>query len=93
VLARRARLGGVEVDVVALEGDAVVLVEVKASAVEGSAPSRRVDARKAARLRAAWRALARTPAFSARPRRLDVVEVEVRGARATCRILRGHARL
>ena len=92
VLARRLRTTGGEVDVVALDGETLVLVEVKATA-SGRTARDRVDARKRRRLAAARAALARDPRLRDRPWRLDVVEVSVRDGRATSRLLRGAATL
>ena len=93
ILARRRRFGGVEVDLVALDGATVALVEVKSGAWGLAAPAGRVDHRKVRRLRAAWRAIALDPRLAARPRRLDVVEVRFVAGRPQCRVLRDHARL
>jgi putative endonuclease len=93
ILARRRRFGGAEVDLVALDGATVVLVEVKSTAGGVRAPAGRVGALKVRRLRAAWRALALDPRLAARPRRLDVVEVRFVKGRPECRLRRDHARL
>lgn len=94
ILARRWKArGGEEVDVVALHGETIVIVEVKATASATAAPGDRIDHRKRERLRTAAGCLLRKTPGGARPVRIDVVEVrlEGRGARATIRP--GHTRL
>lgn len=93
VLARRLSTRGGEVDVLAVDGETLVLVEVKASLSATSFPRTRVDHRKRARLREAYRALARSPSLSRMPRRLDVVTVSFEGGRARCTVLKAFARL
>lgn len=88
----RARRAG-EVDVLALDGETLVLVEVKATRDDPEAALGRVDRRKRRRLRGAWEALARSPRFAARPRRLDVVAVGLGGRRPACVLHRGFAPL
>jgi Holliday junction resolvase-like predicted endonuclease len=82
------------VDVVALDGEALVVVEVKAEdcaagwppAAEG--PHRRVDHAKRLRLLGAARFLARSRGLAGRPLRFDVVAVRLEGRRTRCTILR-----
>jgi putative endonuclease len=76
VLARNVRVPGGEIDAVCLEGDALVIVEVKRrdSRKFGSALAA-VDARKRARLRAAASDYAQIVAPSAKLR-FDVVAVD-----------------
>ncbi|MBL9086976.1 MAG: YraN family protein [Planctomycetia bacterium] len=99
ILARRLRPAGPpaggagEVDVLALDGETLVLVEVKATAGAPAAAFDRVDRRKRRRLRGAWAALARSPRWAARPRRLDVVVVGFGGRRPACVLHRGFAPL
>ena len=89
--ARTRRAG--EVDVLALDGETVVLVEVKATLGDPRTALDRVDRRKRRRLRGAWAALARRPRFAAHPRRLDVVAVGLGGRRPVCVLHRGFAPL
>ena len=94
VLARRLRTRGGEVDVVALDGDTLVLVEVKASqGAPADVAASRVGAEKRARLRRAYGTLAGRPGIAGRPRRLDVVTVVFDGRRPRCAVHRGFARL
>ena len=99
ILAKRLRPGGGraggagEIDVLALDGETLVLVEVKATAGAPAAALDRVDRRKRRRLRGAWAALARAPRWAARPRRFDVVAVGLGGPRPTCVLHRGFAPL
>ena len=76
VLGRNVRTAGGEIDLVAMDGDAVVLVEVKAKRAGGAALSDRVDHAKRRRLLAAWSFIARGRGFVGRPWRFDVVEVD-----------------
>ena len=95
ILARRLRLEGAEVDLLALDGETLVLVEVKTTAMGGDVvPTARVDSRKRARLAAAHRVLARDPRWAERAWRLDVVAVTVeerglKGRRTRCEIHAG----
>jgi putative endonuclease len=94
ILARRLRTRGGEIDVLALDGETLAIVEVKTSRACGAAgPSRRVDARKRRRLGTAWASLSRRPDLARRPRRLDVVAVVLEGRRARGRLYRGFAPL
>jgi|GEM_PF-1233525 len=94
ILARRFRTrGGEEVDVVALDGATLVVVEVKATASAMTAPGDRVDHRKRERLRAAAACLLRRVPGRARPVRIDVVLVRLEGRRARAEIRPGHTRL
>lgn len=94
VVARRLRTTGGEVDLVALDGETLVLVEVKASLVRpdrgsrAARPADRVDHRKRRRLAGASRALRRGE-WAGRPHRIDVVSVVFRGRAATTTIVRG----
>jgi putative endonuclease len=90
VLARNVRTPGGEVDVLALDGETVVLVEVKATARTGPGrPLDRVDHRKRERLRAAWAWLAASKGLSGRPHRFDVVEVATGPGERRCEVRRG----
>ena len=99
ILAKRLRPGGGraggagEIDVLALDGETLVLVEVKATAGAPASALDRVDRRKRRRLRGAWATLARAPRWAARPRRLDVVAVGLGGRRPACVLHRGFAPL
>lgn len=94
ILARRWKTrSGEEVDVVALHGATVVVVEVKSTASATARPSDRVDHRKRERLRRAAAALLRGPPGVARPVRIDVVVVRFDGRRGRAEIRPGHARL
>ena len=93
VLARRLRAprggGAGEVDVLALDGGTLVLVEVKATTGAPESALDRVDRRQRRRLQGAWARLARSPRLAALPRRLDVVAVGLGGRRAACLLHRG----
>ncbi len=94
ILARRFKArGGEEVDVVALDGATLVVVEVKATASATAAPGDRVDHRKRERLRAAAASLLRAVPGKARPVRIDVVLVRLEGRRVRTEIRPGHTRL
>jgi putative endonuclease len=82
LLARNLRAGGVEVDLVALDGPTLVFIEVKARrSMAAGAPQEAVDWRKQRRLRQAAAAFARTRSLSHRPIRFDVVAIDARGRR------------
>ncbi len=94
ILARRWKAaGGEEVDVVALDGETVVVVEVKATCAPAGHPEDRVDHRKRRRLRRAVACLLWASTGPERPVRLDVVVVRFHGRRAEVELRRGHARL
>lgn len=92
IVARRLRTQGGEIDLVALDGETLVLVEVKASAVMGGLDSRtpidRVDRAKRKRLESAARTL-RGHAWEDRPRRVDVVCVVFTAHDVVTTIVRG----
>jgi putative endonuclease len=92
VLARRLRTAGGEVDLVALDGETLVFVEVKASSTgegpDARRPSDRVDHAKRRRLLGASRVLRRGP-FADRPWRIDVAAVRFEGRRADVTLIRG----
>jgi putative endonuclease len=99
VLGHRVRTPAGEVDLVALDGETLALVEVKAArggpgeaepaeTVSAPGPERRVDHAKRRRLALAARFLARSRGLSGRPVRFDVVVVRLEGWRARCTILR-----
>lgn len=93
IVARRLRTRGGELDVVALDGPTLVLVEVKTTVAGAEAALGRVDARKRRRLRGAYAALARRPRLASRPRRCDVVTVVLGGRRPVCTLHRAFAPL
>lgn len=101
VIGRRVKTAHGEIDLVALDGGALVVVEVKTTRRTAAAPPAaagtraagpdpvdRVDHRKKARLVAAARALARAKGLSGLPIRFDVVAVRLAGWRSDCLILR-----
>ena len=92
IIARRLRTRGGEVDLVAVDGETLVLVEVKASIGTGRRESRapidRVDHAKRRRLVRAARSFA-SGALADRPRRIDVVAVVFDERGATSTITRG----
>ncbi len=85
----RTRVG--EVDLLALDGETLVVVEVKTRSGESfGAPEEAVDARRLARLRRAAEALALARGLSERPIRIDVVAVHARpDGRLDCEHLPG----
>jgi putative endonuclease len=92
ILGRNVRTPAGEVDVVALEGETLVLVEVKTTeALPGRAPpgARGPRATQRGRIRSAWRRFAALGDAGCRARRFDVVSVVFEGRRATCTIRRG----
>lgn len=95
VLARRVRTAAGEIDLLALDGETLVVVEVKASSVSDESdslgsrrPLDRVDHAKRRRLAHAARAL-RGRRFTGRPRRIDAVSVLFDGRRSAVTIVRG----
>ncbi len=81
ILARNARAGGVEIDIVAARAGTVVFVEVKTRASRAlGAPEEAVDARKQARLARGAAAWLRAHRPRARRVRFDVVACEVDGS-------------
>ncbi len=76
ILATNLRIGRAEIDLVAADGPALVLVEVKARhAADPAAAAAAVDHRKMARLLAALPAVRRRTAMPSGPARLDIVAV------------------
>jgi putative endonuclease len=67
-----------EIDIVALEGDLLCLVEVKARAGDAhGAPEEALDASKRRRLRAAASEILRARGLAGRPHRFDLVAVDL----------------
>jgi putative endonuclease len=89
ILGRNVRTPGGEVDLVALEGETLVLVEVKATASVGFDPADRVDRAKRRRLCAARAWLAKRRGFTGRPFRFDVAAVRSEGGALRVAVLRG----
>ena len=89
ILGRNVRTPGGEVDLLALDGETLVLVEVKATTRAGFDPADRVDHAKRRRLRAARAWLARRRGFANRPFRFDVVAVTAEGRALRVALLRG----
>ena len=81
IAARNVRVGGVELDLVAVRGGLVVIVEVKSRSGRGwGAPEEAGDARKRARLVRGGLAWLREHRPRARRLRFDVVSCELSGA-------------
>jgi putative endonuclease len=77
LLARNARAGGVEIDLVAARGDTIVFVEVKARRGRAhGAPEEAVDARKRRRLARGAAAWLHASGVRARRVRFDVIVCE-----------------
>jgi putative endonuclease len=89
VLARNLRTPRGEIDVVALDGETLVIVEVKTTAADGDAPPAGPRAVQRRRLCRSWGGLALFGDAGGRPRRFDVVAVRFEGRRARCEIRRG----
>jgi putative endonuclease len=89
ILARNLRTPGGEIDLLALDGETLVLVEVKSTARAGFHPADRVDRAKRRRLCAAKAWLARRRGFGSRPFRFDVVAVTAEGRALRVALLRG----
>ena len=84
ILARNVRIGGGELDIIALDGDVVVIVEVKARSAPGERPAQAVTRgkiRKISRAALAWLA---QRGWLEREIRFDVVEVLDGGAQVRC---------
>ena len=81
ILARNVRTPAGEIDLLAVEGDTLALVEVKATRGPGRpSPAGRVDRAKERRLRGALRFLGRGEGVASMPFRFDVVAaVKVEG--------------
>ena len=80
ILERNVRAGGGEIDLVALDGETIVIVEVKArSEASLATPGEAVDHRKRGAVVRAARALLGRRGLLDRPRRYDVVSVRLDG--------------
>lgn len=89
ILARNFRAAGAEIDLIAIDGDTLVFVEVKArrSMVAGR-PEEAVDARKQRRIRRAAEIFAERHRASDRLMRFDVVAITGEGRGRKLEILR-----
>lgn len=76
IVARNFRAAGAEIDLIALDGEALVFVEVKARRTNAAGtPLAAVDERKQRRLRRAAAVFAARHRASARPMRFDVIGI------------------
>jgi putative endonuclease len=84
----RSRLG--ELDIVAIDGDTLVLVEVRYRSRRdfGGAAASITTTKQTRLVRAAQALLARHPELARLPARFDVVEVEGEPKRLRCRLIR-----
>lgn len=80
LITRRYSARGGELDVVALDGDVIVFVEVKARR-DGRAPEESITPTKAARLRRAARAYLQEAGTPEHPHRFDVIAIDREGLR------------
>jgi putative endonuclease len=81
LLERNVRLAGAEIDLVALDGETVVFVEVKArSGLAFGAPAEAVDRRKRTRVSRAARAFLKGSGLAGRRVRFDVASVTLDAA-------------
>ncbi len=90
MIGRRVRTPQGEIDLVAVDGGTLVVVEVKSSrsGEGGRHIADRVDHRKRLRLTGAARCIARSAGLAGLPIRFDVVVVRLAGWRPACTILR-----
>lgn len=84
VIGRNLRIGGGELDIVALDGDAVVIVEVKARSAPGTRPAQAVTRGKIRKISRAALAYLAEKGWLEREIRFDVVEILDGGAQAGC---------
>ena len=90
ILARNHRVGGVEVDLLAVREDTLCLVEVKTRTSEDhGSPEEFVDTRKQRRLIRAGRLLMERKAHRHRLLRFDVVSVLLKGNKSRVRHIEG----
>ncbi|RYG46628.1 YraN family protein [bacterium] len=88
IVTRRWRGGGGELDLIALDGDTLVFVEVKASFAPGFAPEDQIGEVKRRRIAAAIRAyLVDVGESEDRPMRLDLIAFDGEGMRHVVDIL------
>jgi putative endonuclease len=90
VLGTNVRTPRGEIDLLALDGETVVVVEVKTRRA-GSHPAigDRVDHAKRRRLAGAWASIATRRGLAGRPWRFDVVEVDATGSKASVAVRTG----
>jgi putative endonuclease len=89
IVARNFRAAGAEIDLVALDGDTLVFVEVKARrSTAAGTPAEAVDERKQRRLRRAASVFAARRRADGRPMRFDVVAIRGEGRGRTLEHLR-----
>ncbi len=89
IVARNFKAAGAEIDIIALDGDTLVFVEVKArrSLIAGR-PEEAVDWRKGQRIRRAAELFARRSRVRDRPLRFDIVAITGEGRGRQIEILR-----
>lgn len=89
IVARNFRAAGAEIDLVALDGETLVFVEVKARrSTAAGTPAEAADARKQHRLRRAATVFAAGRHADGRPMRFDVVAISGEGRRRSLEHLR-----
>ena len=91
ILCRNFRAKGGELDVVAEDGDALAIVEVRYRASDdyGGGAASITRAKRARIVRAARALLASDPGLARRRARFDVVEVSGNAGELDCRLIRG----
>lgn len=90
ILMRNFRAAGAEIDLVALDGETLVFVEVKARRSEAAgSPLAAVDARKQARIRRAAEVYAARARAHKRPMRFDVVAIRARRLASHVELVKG----
>ena len=89
IVTRNFKASGAEIDLVARDGETLVVVEVKTRrSMVGGRPEEAVDARKQSRLRRAAEAFALQNRVGERRTRFDIVAVNAAGPRFGIEILR-----
>lgn len=86
---RNVRIGGGELDIVALDGDVVVIIEVKARSVPGTRPAQAVTRGKIRKISRAALAYLSQKGWLEREIRFDVVEVLDGASQAACNHIPG----
>ena len=81
LVTRRRKVAGGEIDLVALDGETLVFVEVKARVAPGFRPEESFGAAKAAHLRAAARSWTQACGDEDRAWRFDLVAIDPAGLR------------